>query len=528
MSKYRLSCALILLLAIVLFSSCKDKAPTQPEIIELPLLEEVIVSEDVTLNPTGAAPLTAIIELETSIPVQVDLSLEGKNGEASDVTHFFEEADMQLRLPVLGLYPDDSNTIELSFLTADGRLIGTKEYTIETEPVNENLPEITIDVPKMFGLGEGWTFVSYYGYAENRIPHHPFMFDSFGDIRWYGDFRDDPVLNKLNYNDGMERLKNGNFYFGFNESTDVETEHADKIYEMNMLGEIINIWDMPGYKFHHEVHEKPNGNFVITVDKEGEPTIEDYIIEIDRNTGEIINEWNLNESLDNTRKAMTENEEDWFHANAVYFDEEDNTIVVSGRTQGVVKLTEQNEVVWIMGPRRGWKENVNGVDLKSLVLQPLDSGGQPIEDPDVWGGSDTHEDFDWNWYQHAPSKMPNGNILLFDNGDNRNFVGGGPYSRAVEFKVDEEAMTIQQVWAYGKERGEETYSRIVSDVDYLEEDNSVIFSPGAIDFGHRYGKVIEIDYSTGNVMYEATIIPPSGSGLVTFHRTERMSLYPEN
>ncbi|MDX1640567.1 MAG: aryl-sulfate sulfotransferase, partial [Balneolaceae bacterium] len=398
-------------------------------------------------------------------------------------------------------------------------------YVIETGPVNENLPEITIDVPKMFDLGEGWTLVSYYGYAENRVPHHPFIFDSFGDIRWYGDFRSDPVLDKLNYNDGMERLQNGNFYFGFAEPREVEAEHADKIYEMNMLGEIINIWEMPGYTFHHEVHEKPNGNFVVTVDKIGEPTVEDYIIEIDRNSGEIINEWNLNESLDNTRRVLTDDEEDWFHANAVLYDDRDNTIIVSGRTQGVVKLTEQNEVVWIMGPGKSWGENEAGVDLGSLVLNPLDAEGDLIADQDVWGGSDNHEDFEWNWYQHAPMIMPNGNILLFDNGDNRNFKGTGPYSRAVEFKVDEEALTIQQVWEYGKERGEETYSRIVSDVDYLEEDKSVIFSPGAIDFGKRYGKIVEIDYNSGNVVFEATITPPNG--FVTFHRTERLSLYPD-
>lgn len=514
------------LLIIILFVSCKDSAPTGEEPVEeLPTLEEVLLSEEVTLDPSGVAPLTAVVELETDIPVQVEYFLEGKNGEASDVLHHFDETNTQLRLPILGLYPNEANTFELTFFTANGQEIGSKEFVVETEPVNENLPEITIDVPKPFDQGEGWTLVSYYGYAENRVPHHPFIFDSFGDIRWYCDFREDPVLNKLNYNDGMERLHNGNFYFGFNKVRDVETEHADKIYEMNMLGEILNTWEMPGYKFHHEVHEKPNGNFVITVDKIGEPTIEDYVIEIDRNSGGIINVWDLNESLDNTRNTMTDNDEDWFHANAVLYDESDNTIVVSGRTQGVVKLTQENEVVWIMGPHRGWKTNQNGINLRQYLLAPLDSDGHELEDGDVWGGSDNDEEFEWNWYQHAPMIMPNGNILLFDNGDNRNYEGTGPYSRAVEFKVDEEEMTIQQVWAYGKERGEETYSRIVSDVDFQEDDNSVIFSPGAIDFGNRYGKVIEIDYNSGNVVFEATITAPDG--YVTFHRTERLSLYPQ-
>lgn len=526
MEKLRLICLWVI--GIALFVSCKDQVSIPNEVIEIPLMEEAIRSEDVMLNPSGAAPLTAILEIETDLPVYAELFLEGKNGEASDVVQEFESVDTQLRLPVLGLYPNEENTVQLTLYMEDGRLIGSKEYIIETEPVNKKMPEIDIEVSKSFGTGEGWTLVSYYGYAENRLPHQPFMFDSFGDIRWYFDFSDHPQLSQLYYDDGMERLQNGNFYFGFNDTEDVITEHSDKIYEMNMLGEIINTWDMPGYKFHHEVHEKPNGNFVVTVDKEDESTIEDYIIEIDRNSGQIINEWNLNESLDNTRKTLTDNEEDWFHANAVYYDEADHSIVVSGRTQGVVKLSDENEVIWIMGPHKGWKVNENGVNLREYLLEPLDGRGKSIDDGDVWGGSDNHEEFEWNWYQHAPMKMPNGNILLFDNGDNRNYVGGGPYSRAVEFKVDEEAMTIQQLWAYGKVRREEAYSRIVSDVDYLEDENTVIFSSGAISNGKRYGKVIEIDYNSKNVVFEATITPPSGSGLVTFHRTERLSLYPEN
>ena len=514
---------------LFLIISCKDQAPTQLEPIEEdpPTLEEAILSDNLVLNPLGSAPLSAVLELQTDIPVQAEVYMKGKNGEATDVYHFFKEIDTQLRLPVLGLYPDDLNTVELTLYLEDGKLIGSKEYIIQTEPLIEKMPEISIDVAKTFETGDGWTFVSYYGNTGDPIPHAPLIFDSFGDIRWYLDFSDHPHLSQLYYDDGMERLQNGNLYFGFNDTRDVVTESSDKIYEMNMLGEILNTWDMPGYKFHHEVHEKPNGNFVVTVDKEGEETIEDYVIEIDRNSGVIINEWNLNESLDNTRRAMTDNEEDWFHANAVLYDQRDNSIIVSGRTQGVVKLSEQNEVVWIMGPHRGWGENQNGVNLKEYLLQPLDAGNEPIEDPDVRGGSDYTEDFEWNWYQHAPMIMPNGNIMLFDNGDNRNFVGNGPYSRAVEFSVDEETMTIQQVWSYGKQRGEETYSRIVSDVDYLEKENTVIFSPGAISNEKSYGKVIEIDYGTRNVLFEATITPPAESGLVTFHRTERLSLYPE-
>jgi hypothetical protein len=51
--------------------------------------------------------------------------------------------------------------------------------------------------------------------------------------------------------------------------------------------------------------------------------------------------------------------------------------------------------------------------------------------------------------------------------------------------------------------------------------------PGAVvDAGGAYGKMIEVDYSTGTVVFEATISPPVAPFGITFHRVERVPLYP--
>ena len=120
--------------------------------------------------------------------------------------------------------------------------------------------------------------------------------------------------------------------------------------------------------------------------------------------------------------------------------------------------------------------------------------------------------------------LQNGHVLLFDNGDNRNFGGSPPYSRAVEYAIDSRAQTVRQVWAYGKARGTATYSRIVSDVDLLSGGTQVVLSPGAI--GNGSGKVVEVDYATQQVLFEATLVPPMAFFGITMHRTERVALYP--
>jgi len=514
--------SLFIAAASILISGCGDDNPGGVPGSGL----DFIISESVTLNPSGVAPLTALIQIETEEPVRVRLRVPGKNGSASDVIQDFDQVDTTLEIPVLGLYANFENEVELTFFDNSGTDLGTNSYTLQTSALLADLPEIEIDVANESQMAEGFTFANYFGHREggNHTPQRAFIFDRFGDIRWYLNYAGDSDLNNLFYDNGMERLANGNLFFG--------DRSTQKIYEIDMFGEIINSWEMPGYGFHHDVIEKPDGNFIVTVNKFGESTVEDYIIEIERNTGNIINEWDLNQSLDNTRRAWETNladlDVDWFHANAVSYDPSDNTIIVSGRTQGTVKLTENNEVVWILAPHKEWNTAGNGEDLNQFLLQPLDSDSRLITDESVKSGDVNHPDFEWSWYQHATNVLPNSHLMLFDNGENRNFSGTGTYSRAVEYEIDEENMTIRQVWQYGKERGPETYSRIVSDVDFFPEENHVFFTPGAVNFNGDYGKVIEIDRESGNILFEATIRPPVPAfGLITLHRSERMSLYPE-
>lgn len=502
---------------LVVLAGCGD-GPVDVDDPGLDFLTEFAIRP----NPFGYAPLTAEVVLTATRPIQVEVMV-GRQGAAADLRHSFGTVSQRVRLPVLGLYPDAANAVTLRFLDGNGALLGDTTHTLTTAPLLADLPAVTIDAATPSAMKPGMNLVSYFGHDSELTPQRPFVFDETGTIRWYLDLQRHPSLSNLFYDDGVERLANGNLYFGDGSS--------GRIVEMDMLGRIVNEWAMPGYGFHHHVLEKPDGNFVVTVNKHGEPTIEDYLIEIDRASGAILREWNLNQSLDNTRRAwettFADLDVDWFHANGVAYDPADDAIVVSGRTQGTVKLTSDNDVVWILAPHRGWGTAGDGTDLTTKLLQPLDAAGQPITDPAVLDGTANHPDFEWAWYQHAPELLPDGRLLLFDNGDNRNYTDQALYSRAVVYRIDPVAMTVQQVWEYGKARGDATFSRIVSDVDYHVDEGNVVFMPGAVVYeGRSYGKMIEADYATGAVVFEATITPPIAPFGITFHRVERMPLYP--
>lgn len=478
----------------------------------------------IDLNPLGYTPLAAQAEYEAPVAVEASLSIVGRDGPGSGIERRFEERNETGTFPILGLYPDYINTVAISFFDDRDYRLRTDTLLVATDALPESLPGIEVVTAIRELMEDGYNWVSYRG---GTLPHMPFYFDAWGKIRGGFFFQEHPELADLFYDVGMERLQNGHYYCA--------DQTTNTIYELDHFGKIVDTWPLPaGYLFHHHVQEKPDGNFLLTVSKEGSlhlngnETKEDHIIEIDRMSKELVQEWDLRQALDEYRVAQINNLGnaviDWAHGNAVVYDASDNSIIVSCRTQGVVKLNYDNEVQWIMGPHLGYGENRMGQDLQQFLLTPLDAAGSPITETDILEGFTPHPDFEWQWYQHAPKIMPNGNLLVFDNGDTREWTGAATYSRAVEYAIDPDERTIQQIWQYGKERGAATYSRVASDIDYLPDMDHILFCPGAfVDHGDGSfgGKIIEVDYDTQEVIFEAKLT----SGAITFHRAERMPIY---
>ncbi|MDA8692793.1 aryl-sulfate sulfotransferase [Saprospiraceae bacterium] len=473
-------------------------------------------------NPSGWTPLSAALRLNLNIEGTIKVTVLKKDSDGIDLIKTYQHTDISGRYPVLGLYYDHINEIVTEW--SDDNIIILDTFYIETPMQPDYMPDINIIKADVNAMEPGMTLISY---RVKENPSVPFMIDNTGEVRYILDYDGHPELNVLNFDVGMERLKNGNFYFGH--------WPTNKLYEVDIFGEVVNKWELAGYTFHHNVQEKENGNLLITVNKDGTThlngnnTIEDHIIELDRNTGLVANEWDLRESLDETRYVQSVNSNaefiDWAHANAVIESSSDNSIIVSCRKQGLIKLNENNEVQWILNNHFRWGENRRGEDLNQYLLTPLDRFGNEITDTEILDGLENHEDFEWNWFQHAPLLLGQ-RLFCFDNGDRRNYAGGQRYSRAVEYLIDEENMTVQQQWSYGKERGTETYSNIVSDVDYLAEKNNILFAPGAgtnNGVGQFGGRIVEVNYDSKEVVFEMSINGP----FIVWHRVERLPIYPD-
>lgn len=77
-------------------------------------------------------------------------------------------------------------------------------------------------------------------------------------------------------------------------------------------------------------------------------------------------------------------------------------------------------------------------------------------------------------FQHDVRKQKNGHITLFDNGN----AHTPPFSRAVEYEVNEQAKTVRLVWQY--RNTPDVFSAFMGNVQRLENGNSVIGWGGAM------------------------------------------------
>ena len=93
-------------------------------------------------------------------------------------------------------------------------------------------------------------------------------------------------------------------------------------------------------------------------------------------------------------------------------------------------------------------------------------------------GTASTPEFDWPFGQHSPALLPNGDLLLFDNGASRHFKGScGSFSRAVIYRVDEAAMTVRQIGQFILSKAESAC--YVSNTYRLPVTGNIFVQPGA-------------------------------------------------
>ena len=226
------------------------------------------------------------------------------------------------------------------------------------------------------------------------------------------------------------------------------------VLEADWNGRIL--WEVRQPDHHHDGIRLRNGNVLliclarlpqhlVSQVKGGRPGTEhngvmyaDYLVEMTTD-GRVVWDWRTWEHLDPETDCITavqDLREAWTHANGLA-EMANGDIVVSFRNISTVIIVDRKtgEVIW------------------KLSAPPL-SG------------------------QHAPIPLPNGNLLLFDNGPHR-LDHTMPFSRVIEVEL----ATKQIVWRYQERREYEFFSPRISNAQRLPNGNTLICEG---DFGRFF------------------------------------------
>ena len=441
--------------SILIYYFCEKSQPVsyrqdlisyQNKVDETELMDTNYTINDpkIIVNPYGISPLTALVIFETRDLTTPRVTVLGKTTNAN-ITSTFKPNKVHY-LPIYGLYPGEENSVIIN--------VNNKDYVIhiKTDPLPEDFVKPTSVTASDTLNGNELYFAtpSSKGYTS--------AYDINGDVRWY---LDDYFLWEIS------TLKNGNLMLSSNRSIN-PPYYMTGLVEMNMLGKIYYEYSLEG-GYHHDYFELSNGNLLVASDNFTNGTVEDYIVEIDRDTGKIVKTFDLTKILPQNQ-GKNENyttDYDWFHNNSVWYDEKTDSITLSGRhMDSVVNIDyETSEINWIVGDPSGWDKK-----YKKYFFTPVG------------------DNFEWQYAQHAAKILPNGDLFLFDNGNNKSKLkensinANDNYSRGVIYHIDTNNMTIEQVYEYGKNLGSSFYSPYISDVDYLDENHYLIHSGGISSF----------------------------------------------
>jgi hypothetical protein len=438
-------------------SAAESTAPEEPLV--------VVDDVQVGLPESPDVHLVRMLSVSTAGPTRLTVVLD--DGEVRREVAFPELTRTHVQ-PLLGLLADHAFTVEVTLTTEAGAALTLPEVAFSTPPLSVRLPrfELVTDT----GAGDpGVTLLPLAGLATKVVVG----LDLRARPVWALTVRDKPWA--------LSQLPGGEL--GLLLYTGPRKLRPDGSWVVAYDGPEALPFSVPipGVRgFNHEATPLPGGGFLLihlqpmyvpdypTEDLSGTEAarINDAeIVEIDA-AGSVVHVWSMAELLDPTRIGFGSHESrpyDWAHANAVVYDAADDAILVSLRHQdAVVKFDRATGALrWILGNHDGWPAH-----LQPYLLEPVGNG------------------FSWPYHQHAPMVHPTDDdlVVLFDNGNDFRRTPYDPvrspfglYSRVVAYRIDEEAMTIDEEWSFVEGDGpDRLFSQALGNADWLAGGDHVL------------------------------------------------------
>lgn len=429
-------------------------------------------------NPYQYSPLCALAIFETKKPCRIQVTVHGKTPDC-DISYILSQKVTSHRVPIMGLYADYENCISIDMVKDNGKISRRKTFKMHMPPLKGK--SATIKVQREITKDEylyGLTLV--YG-GDDGI--YPYAFDRNGDIRFAF------AMSPKTY--GFQPISKGKYLFLNKHVTRLTFTNpaSTQLFEVDQMGRFHKTYNIEKGA-HHDFAELQNGNFVMGSNSiEGE-TYEDTVIEVDRKTGEILNEIKIKDYID-SRYVDTS---DWAHLNSIEYDPEEKTVMVNLRNlHSVMKIDyEKKELLWILGSPEFWK----GSSVEDKVLTPVGENmkwffqahGAYFIDADLDGNPETKHLLIYD--NHTQKRVP---VSYFDN-DEKSYV--------TIYTINEKSKTVSLFKAFPCEN-----SKIRSNGIFEKEAEKIMAMNGKLKnkSNGRAGSITEFDYNSGQVVNQFSV-----------------------
>lgn len=467
-----------------------DGEVTEP----IPEVEFLVFS----VEPNPLSTLSGIVTIETSLPCRIQM--EHYSGETDWHVSRLSELGTSHTITLVVMRPETTYSV-FAVAYVDGEMTTTSdELEFTTGAIPDDIPpfEVVLHRPDLYQPGT--TF-----YAPITQPSEydspPYIgLDMQGTVVWYYDYGDFEAAGVARF---VQQLPDGNLLLTAPNTMRVITPGGETLEEVTAS-------EVGGGNFHHEGIRLPNGRFMtlvqdnrhVFVPELDETTMVcltgDTILELDTD-GEITWEWSTFDHLEGWRfptelsLSKLRHCYDWTHANALFWIEEDNSVLLSLRHQNwLIKIDRDTGAIdWIFG----------------------DEGYFELTNFDLEMGRD------WFYSQHAPEFfLDEGLLILYDNGNDR--PGDEPRSsRGVTYLLDEtgEGLFATQTWQFETDY----YTPFLGDANRLENGN-VLLCAGGKTLVSLPAQIIEL-----SAEMPATRVWELNTSIGTINRANRFSLEGE-
>ena len=345
---------------------------------------------EIVVNPYRIAPLTAVIKNGGYGIEDATVRIVPKNNGAEIKYDVSRKALLTHGgIPVWGLYPDYTNTVEVEYTRVH---YGKKEkfkdtYQIYAAPVYHEVSGSPLLKGKMFDTNVVKVdpefkdrlylvnnFMQQYAKAARTVWNNPVggaqewnfyplnaVLDTAGEVRWY--MHVEPIYD-------VETIYRSGVMMGFQQTDDgaLTWGFGQRYVKYDLMGREVFDRRLPAAyaDFSHSLDNAQNGNEFIRVssadhrraDGKRVHTVRDVIIEVDPN-GQVVDEWNLWEMLDTTRDNVMK----VLDQGAVCLNIDASKSGQTLSAEELAKMDTNNQFGDIagVGPGRNWA-HVNSVD----------------------------------------------------------------------------------------------------------------------------------------------------------------------